>query len=459
MSEAPTFAIYTLGCKVNQYDSNQMAGLMLKQGFRQVEFHQPADAYIIDTCTVTSMADRKSRKAVSRATRNNPHAVIAVTGCAAEWAADQFRRMVNEAIVVGNRRKQELPALIAEMVRAKGNFPLLPGLRREEDTPYAMPVASRARAVLKVQDGCNRHCAFCIIPRTRGKPYSRPLAEVVEEARSMVSEGAREIVLTGVILGWYGSDLPGPRKQLAELLRAMEEVDGLERIRLSSLDPRDMTEELVEVMAGSRKVCPHLHLCAQSGSDAVLRAMRRGYTADEFADWVRCARAAMPRLGLTTDMLVGFPGETEEQFQETMDFTRALRFSGMHVFPFSPRPGTPAAAMSRQVPPATIERRAKQLSALSRELSAQFSQRYIGKTVDVLVEQRDAVTETCEGLTDTYVRVIATGGTPPEGDTVNVKVKDWQVDHLIGEVEGAHLSGAMEVTVGSVEGGGRLWQI
>jgi threonylcarbamoyladenosine tRNA methylthiotransferase MtaB len=432
MVEAPTFAIYTLGCKVNQYDSNQMARLMQEQGFRQVEFHQPADAYIIDTCTVTNMADRKSRKAVSRATRNNPHAVIAVTGCAAEWAADQFRRMVKEAIVVGNGRKRELPALIAEVVRSKGDFPLLYGLQRQADTPYAMPVASRERAVLKVQDGCNRHCTFCIIPRTRGKPYSRSMGEVVQEARTMVARGAKEIVLTGVILGWYGGDLPGHRKRLAELLREMETIDGLERIRLSSLDPRDLTEDLVEVMTGSRKICPHLHLCAQSGSDIVLRAMRRGYTAAEFAEWVRRFRAAIPHLGLTTDMLVGFPGETEEQFQETMEFARQMRFSAMHVFPFSARPGTPAATMPRQVPPSTIERRAKQLGALARELSALYARRYIGKTVEILVEQRDAAAGTYEGLTDTYVRVIATGGAPSEGGIVSVTIKDWQVDHLTG---------------------------
>ncbi|MCS6862953.1 MAG: MiaB/RimO family radical SAM methylthiotransferase, partial [Abditibacteriales bacterium] len=375
-----------------------------------------------------------------RAVRNNPHAVIAVTGCAAEWAADQFRRMVKEAIVVGNGRKRELPALIAEVVRSKGDFPLLPGMQRPSDTPYVLPIASRERAVLKVQDGCNRHCAFCIIPRTRGKPYSRPMEEVLQEARALVAHGAKEIVLTGVILGWYGSDLPGRRKRLTALLKEMEAIDGLERIRLSSLDPRDLTEDLVEVMAGSRKICPHLHLCAQSGSDAVLRAMRRGYTAAEFAEWVRRFRAAIPHLSLTTDMLVGFPGETEEQFQETMAFARQMRFSAMHIFPFSARPGTPAATLPCQVPPATIERRAKQLGALARELSALYARRYIGKTASVLVERCDEATGVCEGLTNTYVRVVATGGAPAQGEIVNVTIQDWQVDHLTGEVTGERSS-------------------
>jgi len=249
----------------------------------------------------------------------------------------------------------------------------------------------------------------------------------------MVAHGAKEIVLTGVILGWYGGDLPGHRKRLVDLLRAMEAIDGLERIRLSSLDPRDLTDDLVEVMAGSRKICPHLHLCAQSGSDAVLRAMRRGYTAAELAEWVRRFRAAIPHLGLTTDMIVGFPGETEEQFQETMAFAQQMRFSAMHVFPFSARPGTPAATLPHPVPPSTIARRAKQLGALARELSALYARRYIGKTVEILVEQRDAAAGTYEGLTDTYVRVIATGGAPSVGEIVGVTIQDWQVDHLTGK--------------------------
>ena len=434
---APSFAICTLGCKINQYDSNRIAQAMCSYGFRQVAFADHADVYIVDTCTVTHVADQKSRNMVSRAIRRNPDAIVAVTGCAPEWNKDPFLRLHRDAIVAGNARKAELPALINDAFRRKRGQVQSNGARATR-----RPEGVRARAVLKVMEGCNRACSFCIVPRVRGKPYSRPFEELIDEARGMVRAGAREIVITGVIAGWYGTDLPpldgqssaGSRRQLHRVVRALQELDGLARIRLSTIDPRDLTSELISAMAECDRVTPYLNLALQSGSDAVLVGMRRGYTTERYEECVLGLRAALPEIGLHTDIMVGFPGETDGLFDETVAFVKRMDFSSMHVFPFSPRPGTAAPGLPGQVSCETAARRAKLLTRLSNEMKARFGDRFVGRVVEILVERCDR-NGNALGLTGNYIPVqVRTRVEPRPGDLLRVLADRWDGRRLVGVV-------------------------
>ncbi len=451
----PTFAIQTLGCKINQYDSNRIAQRMLASGFKQVPFREQADAYIIDTCTVTHVADRKSRNATRRAIRNNPEAVVAVTGCAAEWAREDFLKIHERALVVGNAEKDELPLLIEKALRSQKRFDFAAARTEELDGPYLLPPESRTRAILKVMEGCNRVCSFCIIPRVRGTPHSRPLDDVLMEARQMVAAGVREIVVTGVIAGWYGTDLPaleasfqtkagihtdtkkrGRGGQLDLLLRHLNEIDGLERIRLSTLDPRDLSDELIEVFAACEKVCPYLHLALQAGHDEVLLAMRRGYTTAQYAERVARLREAVPGIALHTDLMVGFPGETDTHFEEAIAFIREMQFAGMHVFPYSARPGTAAPELPGQVAPQVAQARGQRLGELARTMKAAYARRFVGHPVRILVEKvLPGELFAYEGFSAHYVPVRAVGEVPATlGESIDVSLLRWEGERAAGEV-------------------------
>jgi len=444
-SGAPTFAIYTLGCKVNQYDSHQIARTLMQRGFRRVEFREAADLYVIDTCTVTSEADRKSRKAAGRALRNNPDALVAVTGCAAAYDADQFYRVAPGALVLDNSRKLELPELALQALSERPDWNANYALLREQTAVEPMPAATRERAVLKIQDGCNHRCAFCIIPTVRGASVSKPAPALIEEARTFVREGARELIVTGVSMGDWGhtantSHDGSDRGQrgnadLCKLLRTLARTPGLERLRVSSLDPADVDEEFLQTVAHTPGICPHIHLALQGGAATTLRRMRRRYTPELFLKWAKRWREIRPDGGLTTDIIVGFPGETAEEFEASLNIAREARFSAIHVFPYSPREGTGAAGLPGPVAPAEQKRRVDALLALASELSTEYAAQFIGQPVSVLVENTNA-DGLVDGLTPQYVRTRFPA-TPKlqVGDVVTVQVVEWRDGELWGDAQ------------------------
>ena len=428
---APTFALYTLGCKVNQYDSHQIARTLTARGFRRVEFRESADLYVIDTCTVTAEADKKSRKAAARARRNNPDAVVAVTGCAATRSASQFAHAAPGALVLSNAQKLELPDLAIDALHSQTDWAAKYTLYREQSGSEPMPSPTRERAVLKIQDGCNHKCAFCIIPSVRGASVVKPREVLIQEARAFVREGAREITITGVSMGDWGKAVGGRQtaggrnSELCSLVRAVATIEGLERVRVSSLDPADVDEEFLQTVAHTPKVCPHIHLALQAGGNATLRRMRRRYTSELFLKWARRWREIRPDGGLTTDIIVGFPGESEEDFQESLRIAREARFSAIHVFPFSPRESTHAATLEGHIPPAIQDRRVDELLELARHLSAQFAAQFIGQRLPILVENiKDG---SAEGMTENYLkaRVHNVPGGTQTGDVIWFTPQSW----------------------------------
>ncbi len=432
----PTFAIYTLGCKVNQYDSHQIARTLLQRGFRRVEFRESADLYVIDTCTVTSEADRKSRKAAGRALRNNPDALVAVTGCAAAYDAGQFERVAPGALVLDNSRKLELPELALQALRERPDWNEKYAQLREQTASEPIANATRERAVLKIQDGCNHRCAFCIIPTVRGASVTKTAKTIIEEARTFVSEGARELIVTGVSMGDWGhtantsgdGSTRGSRGngELCRLLRTLAKTPGLERLRVSSLDPADVDEEFLQTVAHTPGICPHIHLALQGGAATTLRRMRRRYTPELFLKWAKRWREIRPDGGLTTDIIVGFPGETAEEFEESLHIAREARFSAIHVFPYSPREGTVAADSPGLIAPPEQKRRVDDLLSLASKLSSEYSGQFIGQTIQVLVETLDA-DGVADGLTPQYVRARFRPSSQLQiGDVVNARAVKWR---------------------------------
>ncbi len=427
----PTFALYSLGCKVNAADSHQIARMLVAQGFRRVEFKECADLYVIDTCTVTAEANKKSRKAASRARRNNPDAVVAVTGCAATKDAAQFERAAPGALVLSNAQKFELPERALERLQSQSEWAKNYDALRAETGSEPIPMPSNVRAVLKIQDGCDHKCSYCIIPRVRGASVIKPKSQLLREARELVSEGAREVVVTGVSMGDFSmgaNRVQGSKNAaLGELLRSVALLPEVLRVRTSSLDPADVDEEWLHVVASGDGICPHIHLALQSGSKSVLARMRRRYTPELYLKWARRWREINPDVGLTTDVIVGFPGETEAEWQETLALCRAAQFSAIHVFPYSPRENTFAADHLKElgglVAPEAQKRRVDELLALARELSAQFAARFFGREVEILVES--VGNGFAEGLLPNYLRARMEAPEARVGDLLRFVPTQW----------------------------------
>lgn len=436
----PTFALYTLGCKVNQYDSHQIARMLVGQGFRRVPFREVADLYVIDTCTVTAEADKKSRKAASRAYSKNPDAVVAVTGCAATKDAAQFEKAAPGALVLNNAQKFELPARALERLKSIESWAQGYADLRAQTGSEPIPSPTRERAVLKIQDGCNHRCSYCIIPRMRGESVIKSYGELLAEARLMVAEGARELVVTGVSMGDFAIMNDAPRDDrnapLNELLCAVAQIEGLERVRTSSLDPADVDENWLQCVAGTPGVMPHIHLAMQSGCSATLRRMRRRYSKETYLKWARRWREIRPDAGLTTDVIVGFPGETEDEWRETLETCRMARFSDIHVFPYSARPQTFAAdhieALGGLVAPDVQKRRVAELIKLGAQMSAEFAGQFVGETVQMLVEEiRDGQ---AKGLTPSYLKArVDVGARAVEvGELLEFRALKWADGTLCG---------------------------
>jgi len=426
-----TYLIETLGCKTNAYDSRRLVEALEALGFRPVERGQEPDVCLLNTCTVTGTADRKSRKLAARLARKHPRARVYVTGCYATASPDELAAVRGVAGVYG---RDEWSGLL-EAVHG-GPPPASWGTPGGDFGIHSF--GGRVRAFLKVQDGCDAFCSYCILPRVRGGPRSRPPADVRAEAERLVAAGFPELVLTGIRLGLYGCDQDGVT--LAGIVREVAAVPDLGRLRLSSLEPMEVDEELLEAM-GHPAVCAHLHLPLQSGDATVLRRMNRPYTPERFLSSVELARRRLERPAITTDVIAGFPGETEAQFDNTMALCRAAGFSRMHVFPFSPRPGTPAAEMPDHVPGRVVRERVRRLTALAVELAADWAEGFVGRRVRVLFETRRA-TGRLSAYTDRYVRVFAPGGADLVGRTAHV---------LCAKRDGARLHGRIVRDTGGRE--------
>ncbi|MDY3298879.1 tRNA (N(6)-L-threonylcarbamoyladenosine(37)-C(2))-methylthiotransferase MtaB [Selenomonas sp.] len=436
-----TVAFMTLGCKVNQFETETMEGLFKRAGYTIGKFDEPADAYVINTCSVTSLGDRKSRQIIRRAHRENPDAVIAVCGCYAQTAPEAIQSIEGVSVVLGTKERSRIVEYVEQAMREKTqvvNVTDVMQAKTFEDIPlYDMP--ERTRAFLKIEDGCENFCSYCIIPYARGPVKSRKPIHIREEAEKLVKAGFREIVLTGIHLGAYGRDLApialadGTMRKitLADACREVLAVGGLKRLRLGSLESLELSPELFELIRTDERFCAHLHLPLQAGSDQVLHDMNRHYDTAEFARLIENVEREVPGIAVSTDIIVGFPGETEELFADGLAFVERMNFSRMHVFPYSRRSGTPAAKRKDQIPEPVKKERVHRMQALADRKAREFHEQFLGRTMRVLFETtKDGITD---GLTDNYIRVY-TDSPVTSGELYEVHIEKLYKDGVWGQV-------------------------
>ncbi len=430
-------AIFTLGCKTNQYESEAMAGLFRREGYKQVTFDEKADVYIINTCTVTHLGDRKSRQMIRRAVKKNPGAIVAVTGCYAQTSPGEVLEIPGVDLVIGTRDRDRIVELVEEA--EKSPVPVnavrdIMSQRLFEDMSI-LDYENRTRAFVKIQEGCSNFCTYCIIPYARGPLRSRSPDKVLDEVKRLVEEGFKEIVLTGIHIGAYGAGLE-EKTDLADLVVRISLTPGVKRLRLGSVEPLDITPRLIEAVAGIRTVCRHLHIPLQSGDDYILNRMNRHYNTFEFSRLVGAIRSQVPDIAITTDIIVGFPGETAERFENTYEFVKETAFSKTHVFKYSPRKGTPAAGYPEQVPAEDKDARCKRLIALDRENQKNFARQFLGRSMEVLFEQPAGEEEELwEGLTDNYIRVLVKSSEDLKGQFADVRIVKLKGTNLLGKMK------------------------
>lgn len=388
------------GCKVNQYETNAMMQKMIEAGYEVVDFETKADIYIINTCTVTNMADKKSRQMLRRVKEINPEAILVAVGCYAQVAKEKLEQIPEIDLILGINEKNDIVKYVEQ---ASKNTYVSDVLHQTEFLDFGdVTYTEKTRAVIKVQDGCNQFCSYCIIPYARGRIRSRKPESVIKEITDVAKEGIKEVVITGIHIAFYGKDF-NTEYRLIDLLEEIQKVDGIQRIRLGSLEPTLITEEFVTRLKKLSKICDHFHLSLQSGCNETLKRMNRKYTTDQFRHVVELLRNAYPEVHLTTDVIVGFPGETEEEFNKTYEFLKEIKFYKMHVFKYSPRSGTVAAKMPNQIDGNIKEERSNKLIELSDENEKEYNQKYIGKEVEVLLEEREG--EYLKGHTTNYMVV------------------------------------------------------
>ena len=397
-----TVAFCTLGCKVNQYETNAMMQKMIEAGYEVVDFETKADIYIINTCTVTNMADKKSRQMLRRVKEINPEAILVAVGCYAQVAKEKLEQIPEIDLILGINEKNDIVKYVEQ---ASKNTYVSDVLHQTEFLDFGdVTYTEKTRAVIKVQDGCNQFCSYCIIPYARGRIRSRRPESVIKEITDVAKEGIKEVVITGIHIASYGKDFNmEPEYMLIDLLEEIQKVDGIQRIRLGSLEPTLITEEFVTRLKKLSKICDHFHLSLQSGCDETLKRMNRKYTTDQFRHVVKLLREAYPEVHLTTDVIVGFPGETEEEFNKTYEFLKEIKFYKMHVFKYSQRSGTVAAKMHNQIDGNIKEKRSNKLIELSDKNEKEYNKKYIGKEVKVLLEEREG--EYLKGHTTNYMVV------------------------------------------------------
>ena len=427
-------AFYTLGCKVNQYETEAMLEMFKKDGYTQVDSEDFADVYVINTCTVTHMSDRKSRQYIRRMKKKNPDAIIAVVGCYSQVSPEEILDIEEVNLVMGTNERRQIVEEIKK-IDAKNNkistVDDIMKVRAFEEIEISQ-ANGRTRAFIKIQDGCDRFCTYCIIPYARGgKVRSRDLESIVAEVKKLVANGYKEVVLTGIHVASYGKDIKDENANLLTVIKTINEIDGIERIRLSSVEPVLFTDEFVSEVAKMDKVCPHYHLSLQSGCDETLKRMNRRYTTAEYKEIVDRLRENIPNVAITTDVIVGFPGETNDEFSKTYEFLKDIELSQMHIFKYSPRKGTLASTMDNQIDPQMKQFRSDKLLNLNKENFEKFAGKFIGQEVEVLFEQ--SISEnTYEGLTPNYIRVVVNSDKDIHGEILKVKLTDIKDEYVEG---------------------------
>lgn len=430
-------AFYTLGCKVNQVETEQLKEEFIQRGYEIVDFNDEADVYVINTCTVTHVSDRKSRAIARRAARRRPHALVAITGCMAQVAGEELASLEGIDLIVNNLNK-ECIADIIEGLDPEQKRPVIVNAAADKERRLRPVLYSRqhqrTRAFVKIQDGCQSGCSYCIVPRARGPVCSKLPEDVLQEIRQLLSLGYREIVLTGIHTGFYGIDLED--SDLFRLLqRILDEVRGDYRIRLSSLEPLEVTSQIIDLAASETRMCRHFHIPLQSGSNRILKAMNRRYSREYYYDLLKTIADRIPGVALTADVMTGFPGEEEKDFEDSYDLINNLPFMDLHVFPYSRRPGTRAASITPQVPPQEKQARSQKLLNLARQKHNDYVKSQIGQELTLLVE-RQAETGEYIGLSDNYIEVSFNSPYDCRGEFVQVKVEGIKADRVEGSIEG-----------------------
>lgn len=426
-------AFYTLGCKVNQYETNAMIERFIKANYEIVDFEELSDIYVINTCTVTNMSDRKSRQIIRRVKQINPNSILVVTGCYAQVASKELEKIEEIDLIVGNTEKKDIVNIVENYKKDISSKYEISDINNQKEfvdfgtTTYT----EKTRAVIKVQDGCNNFCSYCIIPYAKGRVRSRKLESVIDEIKSIAQKGIQEVVITGIHVASYGLDFKDENIRLIDLLEEINKVEGIKRIRLGSLEPNIITDEFVQRLKNVDKICDHFHLSLQSGCTETLKRMNRKYTTEDFEKVVERLRNAFPNVALTTDIIVGFPDETDEEFNTTYEYLKKIKFYKMHVFKYSQRKGTRAAVMPNQIDGNIKEERSHKLIELSNKNEEKFLDRYIGKEVYVLFEQEEG--EYIKGHTSNYL-VVKAKGKELENKMLKVEITSREGDELIGKI-------------------------
>ncbi|NTW06178.1 MAG: tRNA (N(6)-L-threonylcarbamoyladenosine(37)-C(2))-methylthiotransferase MtaB [Peptococcaceae bacterium] len=432
---AKKLAIITLGCKVNQYESSSIGEMFRLRGYNLVSAKDKADIYIINTCTVTNLGDRKSRQLIRRAVKTNPDALIVVTGCYSQIASEEVLKIPGVNLVTGTSDRDKIADLVANLEK---NSKVNAVIEVEHFTKYqelpSIASTDRLRAFLKIQEGCDNFCSYCIVPYTRGPLKSRSMENILAEARKLIALGYTELVLTGIHTGAYGRDMPD-EISLAKLLEALLKIKGIDRLRLSSVEPMDIDDDLIELLAKGAPLCPHLHLPIQSGDDSILKAMGRNYRSGDILELVGRIRDKVKDISISTDIITGFPGESDDNFLNTLNLIKELKFSFLHVFKYSPRKGTLAADFPGQISSEIKELRSSELIALGQELSLNFRKKYLGREVLVLVEDScESGPAMAKGYTANYLSVSMPGEDDLRGKIVRVNIDSLSEDLLSGTI-------------------------
>lgn len=425
-------ALMTLGCKVNSYETEAVWELLEKEHYQRVDFQDIADVYIINTCTVTNTGENKSKKMIRQAIHKNPNAVVVVMGCYSQLKAEEARSIEGVSIVVGTNHRDQIPSLIKSYINTHQTIDAVENLSRDElyDNLSIFKLAHHHRAFLKIQDGCNNFCSYCIIPYTRGRVRSKQPNRVIEEAIHLIASGYHEIVLTGIHTGGYGLDLPDYR--FSDLLRDLVKLPGLSRLRISSIEITELTDDVMAIISESNVIVNHLHIPLQSGSKRILSLMNRKYSKQEFLDKLSYLRSIKPNLAITTDLIVGFPTETEDDFEEMLAFVKECQFQEIHVFPFSRRDGTPAAKMSPQVDGTIKKERVNRMLEASRQLALLYAQSNVGMIHEIICEQyKDGE---WIGHAANYLKIRFKGDPELTGKLVNVQVTEAGYPECIGNI-------------------------
>lgn len=429
-----TVAFYTLGCKVNKYETDAMAEMFRDKGYKVIESNNKADIYIINTCSVTNLAERKSRQFIRRSKKLNLDALICVVGCYAQISPDEVINIEGVNLILGTNDKNKIVDLCEESKRENKKINVVRNIM--ETTKFeeisSNSIQENTRAYIKIQEGCNQYCSYCIIPYTRGPIRSRELENIIKEAEVLANKGFREIILTGIHVASYGKDLGD--KRLINVIEEVHKIEEIKRIRLSSIEPTMITEKFMSRLMKLDKVCPHFHLSLQSGSNTVLKRMNRKYTIEDYKKRVQLIRKHMNDAAITTDIIVGFPEESDVEFQETYDFVKTIGFADVHVFKYSPREGTPAAKYKNQIHGTIKNERSKKLIDLVEKQSKKYIEKFLNTEREILVEAKSKKEGFMEGHTDNYIRILVKGTEDLHNQIIKVKVQELSQKNVFGKI-------------------------